>query len=52
MLLTNSYGSLRHGPAWFTTSPQELAKTPEPKRKQEIVVRRKNDGTLVRIKAK
>jgi hypothetical protein len=52
MILTHSYGVLRHGSAWFTTSPEQLAQPPAPARKPEIVVRRKNDGTLVRLKAK
>lgn len=27
---THSYGRLVHGPKWFTTSPEELAKPPDP----------------------
>lgn len=51
MVTTHSYGVLRHGSAWFTTSPEQLAKPPAPPPPPPtIVVRRKADGSIERLK--
>jgi len=43
-VLTNSYGSLRRGRVWFTTSPEQLKRSSEPKKRPtlpEVVIRRR-----------
>lgn len=40
--LTNSYGGVRRGRAWFTTSPEELKRPKKvPKLDPKVVIRRR-----------
>ena len=49
--LTNSFGRIRHGRVWFTTSPEELKRKKKPaKLDPRVVIRRRcgQPGEIVR----
>jgi len=40
MAITPSYGVVRHGPVWFTTSPEQLKREAQERAERELQAKR------------